>query len=304
VESDVHLNLKKLEAFKTVVEKQNFSEAAAILNSSQPAVSLKIKSLEEELGIELLNRNHSLIHATPAGMLVYQTAKDMLKQWDQLLENLHLIRGSLTGTLTIGASTIPGTYLLSNWLKNFHQLYPNVHISVHISDSKEILSMLQNHQIDIAIVGVQPSSPKMNSMPITNDSLVFITPPDTLFTSINHFDFSELLTFNMILRENGSGTKYILEKYLSQQGYSLSDFHHFLTIGSTEAVISAVEAGLGISFVSKLAAKPAAQMNRIRIIETVQPYERNFYLTALEDQLQHPIIKEFYQFIIHLTQAD
>jgi DNA-binding transcriptional LysR family regulator len=287
------MNLKKLEAFISVIEKKSFSDAASALKGSQPAISLKIKSLEDELGIELLDRSHSGIQPTPAGNHVYKAAKEILQRWEHLEDDLRGFQDTLTGTLTIGASTIPGTYLIPIWIKEFRQLYPNVDVTIEISDSKTILNKLLNHQVDVGITGLHEQSNKIISKPVASDSLVLIVPNEISYSQSNELDFHQLKRFDIVLREEGSGTRKEMEEFLSENGYSLADFKTSVSFGSSEAVISAVEAGLGISFVSKLAADPAARANRIKIVETLKPYQRSFYFSVLSETVNRPVIREF-----------
>ena len=287
------MNFNKLEAFILVVEKKSFSEAAATLKSSQPTTSLKIKSLEEELGMELLERGTAGIQPTAAGKLVYQAAKELTQRLRRLGDELHSLQDTLTGTLTIGASTIPGTYLVPNWIKTFRSLFPKVEVTIEIGDSKKILDKLLDHQIDVGIIGLEQASTKLQFKPIASDSLVLITPNGHPMVHSGDPDFNHIKQYDFVLREQGSGTRKVMEDYLSLHECSLSDLHSVVSIGSTEAVIAAVEAGLGISFISKLAALPAAKAGRIQIIEKFEPYLRNFYFTSLTDTADRPIIKEF-----------
>jgi DNA-binding transcriptional LysR family regulator len=291
------MNFKKLEAFISVMEKKSFSEAAAALKSSQPSISLKIKSLEEELGIELLDRNRSGVHPTRAGILVYQTAKDILGRWGQLEDDLLGFQETLTGTLTIGASTIPGTYLVPGWIKNFRTQYPKVDVAVEITDSKNVLKKLLDHQIDVGIVGLYEQSSKIVTKSVATDSLVLIVPVEHEISEKSEIDFQLLKDYHLVLREEGSGTRKEMEEYLAINGCSLSDFKSSISISSSEAIISAVEAGLGISFISKLAAVPAVKANRVKMIETVKPYQRNFYFSTLTESENRPIIREFADFL-------
>lgn len=291
------MNFKKLEAFISVLEKKSFSEAAAALKGSQPAISLKIKSLEEELGIELLDRSRSGVYPTGAGILVYQTAKEILEKWTRLEDQLHSFSDTLTGTLIIGASTIPGTYLIPGWIKKFQSLYPNVDVEIEISDSRKVLSKLVDHQVDVGIVGLHQQSKKIITRSIAADVLVLIVPSDHELTQSNNLDFNLLKQYELVLREEGSGTRKEMEEYLAIHGCSLTDFNSSISIGSSEAVISAVEAGLGISFISKLAALPAEKANRIKIIESLKPYQRSFYLSTLVETENRPFIKVFADFL-------
>jgi DNA-binding transcriptional LysR family regulator len=291
------MNLKKLEAFIMVVEKNSFSEAAAALKSSQPSVSLKIKSLEDELGFELLDRGAAGIRPTPAGVLVYTAAKDIAKRWRMLEGELGEFQGTLTGTLTIGASTIPGTYLLPGWVKRFRSLFPKVDVKIEIGDSKKILEKLQNHQIDAAIIGMKVESRLVKSNPVATDSLVLVTPEGHPLVQTESADFSQLQQYDFVLREEGSGTLKMMEHYLAEKGLSFEDLTVAVSIGSTESVIAAVEAGLGISFISRLAAMPAQRAGRIKIVDMFEPYEREFYLVTHTDAENTPMIRQFSEIV-------
>lgn len=291
------MNLTKLEAFILVIEKKSFSEAAIALKSSQPATSLKIKSLEEELGLDLLDRGSSGIQPTAAGKLVYQASKEMVQRWRKLEDDLRVFENTLTGTLTIGASTIPGTYLVPSWVKKFRSLYPNVAVTIEISDSKETLKKLQNQLVDVSITGLPSDSKDLSYKQVSYDALVLIAPYHHPLGLSNEPTFEQIKQFDFVIREEGSGTRKVMEDYLSIHSHSLADLNSVVSIGSTEAVIAAVEAGLGISFVSKLAALPAAKASRIQIIEKFEPFQRNFYFTTLTDVKDRPIIKEFSEII-------
>lgn len=291
------MNLKKLEAFIMVVEKNSFSEAAAALKSSQPSVSLKIKSLEDELGFELLDRGAAGVRPTPAGMLVYSAAKDLARRWRMLEGELGEFQGTLTGTLTIGASTIPGTYLLPCWVKRFRSLFPKVDVKIDIGDSKKILEKLQNHQIDAAIIGMKVESRLVKSNPVATDSLVLVTPEGHPLVQTESADFAQLQQYDFVLREEGSGTRKMMEHYLAEKNLSIEDLTVAVSIGSTESVIAAVEAGLGISFISRLAAMPAQRAGRIKIVDLFEPYERKFYLVTHTDAENTPMIRQFTEIV-------
>jgi DNA-binding transcriptional LysR family regulator len=287
------MNLKKLEAYISVIDKRSFSEAALSLKSSQPAISIKIKSLEEDLRLELLDRGQSGVQPTAAGIVVYNASKEILQRWRVLEDELHGFQDTLTGTLTIGASTIPGTYLVPNWIRTFRNLYPKVDIKIEIGDSKKIISKLLDHHIDVGIVGYHQHSNKMTYKEIAKDSLVMIAPIQHATAQITQLEINQIKSHDFVLREEGSGTRKVMEEYLALHGFSLTDLKTTLSIGSTEGVIAAVEAGLGVSIVSRLAALPAAKAKRILMIEPKEPYERKFFLTTLAEAANRPIIKEF-----------
>lgn len=292
------MNLKKLEAFIMVVEKKSFSDAAVALKSSQPTVSLKIKSLEEEIGFELLDRAVAGIKPTRAGQLVYQAASELTERWRRLEDELNEFKGTLTGTLTIGASTIPGTYLLPHWIKKFRSKFPKVDIKIEIGDSKKILEKLLDHQIDAAFVGLRLEAGKVQFRPIASDSLVLIGPNGHF--QRQEFEMTALKKEDFIMREEGSGTRRMMEEYLAVHGLNIDDLNTTVSMGSTEAVIAAVESGLGVTFISRLAALPAVNAGRVQMVDTLPTFQRSFYLATHVDTMNRPIIKAFSDSLSHM----
>jgi DNA-binding transcriptional LysR family regulator len=176
-------------------------------------------------------------------------------------------------------------------------MYPKVDVKIEISDSGKILNKLLDRQVDVGIVGLYQQSNKIKTRSIASDSLVLIVPIEHSLSQLSELDFDKLKQYDIVLREEGSGTRKEMEEYLAGNGYSLSDFNKSISINNSEAVITAVEAGLGISFVSKLAAMPAANANRIKIIEAFTPYKRSFYFSTLSETDNRPIIREFSDFL-------
>jgi len=166
------MNLKKIETFLLIIEKRSFSAAAESLGMTQPAVSTHVKSLEQDLGVKLIERGASTIQPTPAGNYVYHHGRQLLELAHELEEGVKSFQGVLTGKLRIGASTIPGTYLLPKWLGRFYQLFPKVEVINEISDSKQILERLVDRHIHIAITGDKIDSPEIHSEQVATDSLV------------------------------------------------------------------------------------------------------------------------------------
>ncbi|RJS50073.1 selenium metabolism-associated LysR family transcriptional regulator [Bacillus sp. PK3_68] len=287
------MNLRKLEVFVLLIEKKSFSEVAAQLGCTQPAVSQQIKSLESDFNLPLYDRYSSVIRTTPAGHFVYQKAKNILKQWRELEDGVKKFYQTLTGNLVIGASTIPGTYLIPQCIHEFNRLFPNVKVTVDISDSEKTIAKVINNQVDIGIVGIKPDSNKITSTVIASDSLVFITPNKHPLSNYDNLSSDILKNCNFVLREEGSGTRKVMEEYLNKYGIQMLDLHSVVNVGSTEALIASVEAGVGISCVSELAALPAAKSGRIQIAEKLEPFKRNFYLATLTNKTNEPIIKEF-----------
>ena len=288
------MNLKKIEAFVLILEKGSFSVAAENLGMTQPAVSSQVKSLEQDLGVKLIERRSSSIQPTPAGSYVYNLGRQLLDLSREMEEGVKNFQGVLTGKLRIGASTIPGTYLLPKWIGNFYKLFPKVEVINEIADSKQILERLMNRHIHISITGDKSDSPEIHSELIATDSLVLISPNEhPLATSECKNNQLDLQQYHFVLREQGSGTRKSMEAGLNSLGVKIENLHIVAQLGSTEAVISAVEEGVGISFVSNLAATPAIKANRVQLVSNFESFNQSYYLSYLKGTQANPTIKEF-----------
>lgn len=286
------ISFRKLEAFALLIEKENFSEVAALLGCTQPAVSQLIKGLEDDFDLPLFDRYSSFIRPTPAGSFVYQKAKAILKQLEELEDDIQVFYKTLTGNIVIGASTIPGSYLVPKYVNQFRQLFPNVNVSVDISDSEKTIAKIMNNQVDVGIIGSKPTSDKIISIEVGSDTIVFITPNGHPLSYVDSLNGDMLRGYSFVLREKGSGTRKAMEEYLMKYDVQMSRLRSVVHLGSTEAVIASVETGMGISCVSMLAATPATKSGRIQIVEKLEPFKRSFYLATLVKNKNQPIIKE------------
>ncbi len=266
-----------------VIDHKSFSIVANLLKISQPAVSKQIKTLEAELGINLLYRETA--EPTEAGKIVYQKGKKFLYDWDVLVEECRRLQGELSGVIKIGASTVPGTYMVPGLLRKFLNLHPSVDIQLSIHESGEINDLLKDGSIDVGFVGSEPTSEEFISHNIMKDQFLLIGPKES--EDIN--DLTTLRDLPFIFRSEKSGTWQGVEKNLQALGISTSELRCIARVKTTEAVISMVEAELGYSVVSSIAATQAMKQDRIKIIHQL-PVERNFYLTYLHSKKLHPAI--------------
>lgn len=277
------MNLKRIRTFLLVVIHRNFSTVAELLDISQPAVSKQIKTLEDELGVILLHRD--TIEPTEAGRLVYRKGKELLHAWDQLADECQALQGEISGLLRIGTSTIPGSYLVPGLLREFRERYPRMEVRITVHDSEDVLRMLRDGLLEVGVVGKKPEDEQLIGHVVATDRLLLIGPTDS-----EEIDgFGDLKGLPFVFREEGSGTWQAVKESLQQWGGSVSELHNVAEVDSTEAVISLVEAGLGYSIVSDLAARPATRYGRIKVLAEL-PGTRNFYLTYPVSKQQHPAI--------------
>ena len=292
------MNFKQLEAFLWVSELQSFTKAARHLYMSQPAVSFQIKALEEDLEIDLFQRGDKKVNLTEAGRLLYPEAKKMLRHYHKIKTGLDDLKGLKTGNLVIGASTIPGEYVLPLLIGDFKEAYPGIRITLKVSGSGQVTRWVRDREIDLGITGVPVEGDGIECATWMQDEMVLIVHPNHPWTKSGIIDISELKTAVMILREQGSGTRRTLEKKLEEKGVSLEKIPHGMELGSTRAVITAVEAGLGVSVVSRCAVNDAVELKRISEVK-VQGVDlhRAFYLIRQNQSIGGFAVEAFCNFM-------
>lgn len=292
------MNFKQLEAFLWVAELQSFTKAARQLFMSQPAVSFQIKALEEDLEADLFQRGDKKVMLTEAGRLLYPEAKKMLRHYHKIKTGLEDLKGLKTGNLVVGASTIPGEYILPLLIGGFKELYPGIQITLKVAGSGLVTRWVREREIDLGITGVPVEGDGIECLPWLKDEMILIVHPNHPWAKAGTIDISELKTSVMILREQGSGTRRTLEKKLESKGVSLEKIPHGMELGSTRAVITAVEAGLGVSIVSRCAVKDTLDLKRISEVKVQElDLNRSLYLVKQNQSLGGFAVEAFCSFI-------
>lgn len=257
------MNFKQLEAFIWVAELQSFTKASRQLFMSQPAVSFQIKALEEDLQAALFQRGDKKVILTEAGRLLYPEAKQLLRHHNRIKAGLEDLKGLKTGHLVVGASTIPGEYLLPILIGGFKEKYPGIKITLKVAGSGQVGRWVREREIDFGITGAPIDWEGTECVPWLRDRLVLIVHPSHPWVEKNEVNLEDLKNEVIILRERGSGTRRTLEQKLAEHSISLEKLPHGMELGSTRAVITAVEAKLGISIVSKYAVSEALSLGRV-----------------------------------------
>ena len=288
------MKLKTLKMLVKLIEKGSFSVVADELDLTQPAVSMQIKSLEETFNTDLVIREGGEIKLTPAGKVVYHRAKQILDNWEQTKLEVKEVKGEAYGQIVIGASTIPSEYLLPNLLSDFCKKLPEVEVLMEVDDSKEIVDKLDNRKVDVAVVGSKPTKKELEFRTVAEDNLTLIVPKDHGLLKNERVTTNDLVKERILIREEGSGTRKAMLDGLKERGLSEKNLNIIVRLGSTEAIISAVEVGLGISFVSELAAKKAVVNNRVERIKVEDMIiNRKIYLAYRCERAEELLIKEF-----------
>lgn len=289
------INLRQLKAFVTVAEKKSFTHAAKIMYMTQPAISAQIKALEDRLDIRLIERSDKNVILTEAGELLYDEARQILALYDGFKEALDELKGFRRGKLQILASTIPGEYVLPRLLGEFGKLYPGIQLSLKIEDTGKVVEQLVKRKVDIGFIGALVHNEFLHSEPFVNDELIIIGPPNR---NVQEMTLEELLNSNMILREPESGTRMEFYERLKGFGVDTGKIKLAMELGSTRAVITAVEQGIGLSAVSRLAAQDALSLGKISEIKIKDAsFKRTLYLVWNVNKYKNYATRAFLNFL-------
>ena len=247
------MDTRQLAAFCAVVERRSFSQAAERLGVTQPAVSLQVRALEKRLGTQLLDRSGRRVEPTEAGMRLFRGAQRMLQLEEQMLDEVASEgAGALTGELSIGASTGPAAVVVPVLLCEFHERHPDLRISLEVHDTQTVVDLVAERGLELGIVGAARRHRAVRFEPILEDEVILICPPGHSFAG-RTITVDDLRGENLILMQEGAGVRQVVEDELRTLGVRLRDLSVSLELGLQESVRSAVQAGYGITFISRTA---------------------------------------------------
>ena len=246
------MDTRQLAAFCEVVERRSFSAAAARLGVTQPAVSQQVRALEQRLGTQLLDRSGRRVEPTEAGLRLYRGAQRLLSLEEQVLEELSRPEGPLQGTLEIGASTGPAAIVLPLLLCEFQRANPGLHVALSVSDTQSVVELVADRRLELGIVGAARRHRSVAFEPFFRDEVILICPPRHPFAG-KIVTLERLAEGPLILMQQGAGVRQLVEDELRKTGRKLRDLEPPLELGLQESVRSAVQAGYGVSFISRRA---------------------------------------------------
>ncbi len=284
-----------LRTFCAVVENGSFTIAAVRLYLTQPSVSTHIRELEKHYGSILLNRKRDKITPTDTGKLLYQHAKEILQLTRETEDILDEVNNLLRGDIEIGASTVPGTYILPELLMKFKRLYPGLKLSLRIRDTSMIIKEVFEQKIDFGIVGDKIKKAGLIFHKLIHDHIVLIVHPSV---KKKRLKLDELKDLPLVFRENSSGTRMTVTEELRKKGILVKDLDIVMELGSTEAVKQGVLAGLGASFVSERTIRNEEKQGLLKKIPVKGlKIDRNFWIVKRSSSNFSRTGKALYNFI-------
>ena len=292
----MEFDLRQLQAYVSVVDNAGFGAASRALHLSQAAVSERIANLEQAVGIRLLDRSPRSIRTTSVGKRFYTLARQLLEHREAMKLELSELAGVIRGTLNIGASTIPGEYVLPPLLPRFCSDYPQIELNMRIHDSAEVMDHVHSGEVEVGIVGARPVDKHFTVEQLWGDRLLLVVPAGHRLIGRKRVGVNEIAKYPFIIREQGSGTRKLVEAVFTNREIELPRVT--ATLGSTTAVKEAVIAGLGVTLISERAVRKELAAGILAVIEVQGlQFDRNFLLITDRHRTQSPLCKRFIEYL-------
>ena len=298
-ENQLPVDFRHLETFCRVAELKSFTKAAEDLCLTQPTVSGHILSLEQSLSLRLFDRNGRTVRLTKAGEVFLRYASQIISSRRDLFNALSEFSEGIRGELSLGASTIPGEYLLPKLMARFKKENPHGILSLKVADTKEIVQYVLEGAIEFGIIGAKLAIPSLHFDRYEEDEIIIVAPPGHPLANKKKIGFERLMQEPWIIREAGSGTQMAVEKTLERAGKNLKQLNIVMKMGSTSSLKEGVKSGLGLAFISQKAVGDELEyglLSRIRA-EEIEPISRQFYIVYPRGKTFSPIGTRFFRFL-------
>ncbi len=298
------IEMRQIQVFLAISELLNFSRAAEKIHLTQPTVSGHLKTLENYLKVQLVERGGKEIRLTPAGELFHPFARRIFTLQERAQREMSLYAGAESGSLEIGGSNTPGQYILPKTIGLFAARHSQVKITLKIGDSNTITSQVADGELELGLVGTPAPETDFISKRCLGDELILVANPKTAEKLSDPIDFDELKKLPFIIREKGSGTRQAMQSALQQRGLErLERLNLIAEMGSAEAIRQALKNDLGVAIVSSLSVAEDLNTGKLKKIALPdEPIRRHFYLICNRDRRLSPLAESLSRFILQQNQ--
>lgn len=289
------LTLRQLVVFEAVARHLSFSKAAAELHLSQPGVSMQVRQIESFVGLPLTEQIGKKIFLTEAGRHVQYAAKNISAQLSDLGNALARLKGVEDGQLNIAVTSTVNA-VATEILAGFRGRHPKISIHLEVSNRAEVLGLLAENQIDLAIMGQVPEGLGLQATQFMDNPLVVIAPVDHPWVGRSDIPITELANESFLVREEGSGTQGAMERFFSARGLKI---HKSMEMNSNEAIKMAVQAGLGLGIISKQTLEMELMLKRLAVLSVEGfPIMRHWFIVHRSDKQLSPVASAFKSYLL------
>ena len=287
---------RRLQVFHAVARLLSFTKAAEVLHMTQPAVTFQIRQLEEQFDTRLFDRAHNRVSLTEAGHVAFEYAEIIFERYSELENAIREITGSISGSLTLGASTTISEYMLPALLGDFNAKNPEVLLRLRVSNTEGIVSMVENNVIDLGVVEGPVTNKNLLVEVCRKDDLVVVVPPDHDLAKLDSVTVEQMLEYPFICREEGSGTREVINEHLKSQGISKHALKASLELGSPEAIKGAIQAGMGVSVLSSVSLAKELKLGILKTVPLNPPLSREFSFVRQRQKFRVRTMDELLEF--------
>jgi DNA-binding transcriptional LysR family regulator len=291
----LNVSLRQLRVFEAVARRSSYTRAAEELHLSQPAVSMQVRQLEDQVGLPLFERVGKGICLTEAGREIYHYSRSINRALLEMEDVVESLKGVSRGRLSVAVvSTV--NYFAPRLLAEFHRRYPGIHLTLDVTNHDQIVRQLEINQVDMVLMGTPPGDVDVAAEPFMANPLVVIAPPDHPLVGERKIPLERLASEVFVMREPGSGTRQSLERFLAETGTLI---RHGLQMTRNEAIKQAVRSGLGISVVSLHSVELELETGRLVILDVQGfPLPMDWYLVYRRGRRLSPAAKAFHEFVL------
>lgn len=287
------LEVRQLKVLIAIADSGSLTAAATKVGLSQPAITRMIQRMEKDVGAPILSRGSTGARLTEQGQKLLAFAQRTVAAYDTLVAELAAPAAGMTGKLRIISSTTPGEYLVPELISSFNRVHPHVTVEVFVTDSGAVLEELLDRRWDLGFVGRRVENRALAYRPVAWDEIVLAVPARHRFARTGVVSMEALADQTFIEREDGSGTRLSVLDAFKRLGREVPPWRVAMVLGSTQAVVSAVDSALGIGFVTARALEryPQNRVTAVRIAET--PLTRLLYLVRRRGGQPSPLVAAF-----------
>lgn len=300
IETMLHLTLRQLQVFAAVARHLSHSRAAEELYLSQPAVSMQIKQLEQNVGLPLLEQTGKQLHLTEAGREMLHYSLSITQQLTELEEVFNAMKGLERGHLSISVVST-ANYFMPQLLAKFIQTHAKIQVSLSVANRDAVIKQLADNVADFAIMGQPPQGADMLAEPFMQNPLVVIAAPAHPLAGACKIQPRQLSNETFLLREQGSGTRRVVERFFTSHKLSLP-VH--MEMDTNEAIKQAVQAGMGIGIISQHGIELELETKRLVVLDVDHfPIIRHWYIVHRKNKRPSIAAQEFERFLLSAAQG-
>ena len=296
----MHFTLRQFRVFEAVASHLSFTQAAKSLHLSQPAVSMQVKQMEQQVGLPLFEQIGKQIHLTEAGQEIFHYSRAIGQLLSEAEEVINELKGSQRGKLTISVAST-ANYFVPTLLGTFHDRFPDITVSLDVTNRETLLEQMEKNEVDLVVMGQPPKDMNLEAGTFMENPLVIIAPPDHPLAKERNIPMSRMEDEIFLTRERGSGTRSAIERFFEQHGVQLNTG---MEIASNEAIKQSVQAGLGLGLLSRDTLEMELALKKLVILDVEDfPIVRYWYVMHRKGKRLTAVAQAFKQFLLEEANA-